>query len=134
MTGVQTCALPICEGQWIVYSPDDALVGLTLDALAKRYPSLEDTLPATGATLAVLAPKQLADLAQQEAFRVLEPEQEALYQAARGRLLPRLAALSKLPTARAVANGAPDANGWVAVDWQPLTAPAAVPAKTASAQ
>ena len=122
------------EGQWIVYSPDDALVGLTLDALAKRYPSLEDTLPATGATLAVLAPKQLADLAQQEAFRVLEPEQEALYQAARGRLLPRLAALSKLPTARAVANGAPDANGWVAVDWQPLAAPAAAPAKTASAQ
>lgn len=126
------------EGQWIVYSPDDELVGLTLDALAKRYPSLEDTLPANGSTLAVLAPQQIADLAQKEAFRVLPPEQEVLYQAARSRLLPRLAALRKLPTARAVANGAPDANGWVAVDWQPLAAPAAapaaVPAKTASAQ
>ena len=121
------------DGQWIVYSPDDALVDLALDALGKRYPSLGDTLPAQGGTLAVFGPKEIADLAQTEAFRVLPPEQEVLHQAARSHLLPRLAALRKLPAARAIARGAPDANGWIAIDWQALAAPAA-PAKTASVQ
>ena len=37
-------------------------------------------------------------------------------------LVPRLDALAKLPPSRAVANGQPDADGWVAVDWEALGA------------
>jgi uncharacterized protein YfaA (DUF2138 family) len=69
-----------------------------------------------------LAPKQLADLIQREAFAVLSPDQELFVQAANTHLLPRLNALRKLPSARAVAQGTPDASGWVGVDWQPLAA------------
>lgn len=108
------------QGQWITFSPDDALVDQALDAQARRYPSVLEGLPPKSATLAVLAPKQMADLIQREAFAVLPREQEVLRQAAETHLVPRLNALRKLPSARAVAQGAPDATGWVVVDWQPL--------------
>jgi uncharacterized protein YfaA (DUF2138 family) len=108
------------QGRWIVFSPDDKLVDLALDTQARRYPSLADALPAQTATLAVLAPRQIADLAQREAFEVLPPEQELFQQAAQTHLVPRLNALRKLPSARAVATGKPDSLGWVAVDWQPI--------------
>ena len=121
-SGEQTTYKPTLarQGRWIVFSPDDALVDLALDAQARRYPSVADTLPAQTATLAVLAPKQIADLAQREAFEVLPPEQELFRQAAKTHLVPRLDALRKLPAARAVATGKPDSMGWVAVDWQPI--------------
>ena len=120
--GEQTTYKPTLarQGRWIVFSPDDALVDLALDAQARRYPSVADALPAQTATLAVLAPKQIADLAQREAFEVLPPEQELFRQAAKTHLVPRLDALRKLPTARAVATGKPDSLGWVAVEWQPI--------------
>jgi uncharacterized protein YfaA (DUF2138 family) len=108
------------QGPWISFSPDDALVDQALDAQARRYPSVRDGLPPQSATLAVLAPRQMADLIQREAYAVLPPEQELFRQAANTHLLPRLNALRKLPNARAVAQGEPDAQGWVGVDWQPL--------------
>ncbi|WP_348014271.1 DUF2138 family protein [Roseateles sp.] len=120
--GEQTSYRPTLarQGRWIVFSPDDTLVGLALDAQARRYPSVADALPAQTATLAVLAPRQIADLAQREAFQVLPPNQELFLQAAKTHLVPRLDALRKLPAARAVAAGKPDSLGWVAVDWQPI--------------
>lgn len=108
------------QGRWITFSPDDALVDLALDAQARRYPNAADALPAQSPTLAVITPKQVADLAQRETFDVLPPEQEIFRQAAKTHLVPRLDALRKLPAARAVAMGTPDSMGWVAVDWQPL--------------
>jgi uncharacterized protein YfaA (DUF2138 family) len=109
------------QGRWVTFSPDDKLVELALNTQAKRYPGVVDTLPpAAGTTLAVGAPAQIADLLQREAFAVLPASQEVLRQAAQQHLVPRLDALRKLPPARAVAQGAADGNGWVAVDWQPM--------------
>ena len=110
------------QGRWLTFSPDDALVDQALDAQARRFPSVADSLPVGPATLAVIAPRQVADLARREAFEVLPPEQELFRRAAERQLVPRLDALGKLPTARAVATGTPDAEGWVAVEWQPLSA------------
>ncbi|WP_159445482.1 DUF2138 family protein [Rhizobacter sp. OV335] len=110
------------QGRWLTFSPDDALVDQALDAQARRFPSVADSLPVGPATLAVIAPRQVADLARREAFEVLPPEQELFRRAAERQLVPRLDALGKLPTARAVAAGTPDAEGWVAVEWQSLSA------------
>lgn len=112
------------QGRWITFSPDDALVDQALDAQARRFPSVADSLPAARATLAVIAPRQVAELARREAFEVLPPEQELFRQAAERQLVPRLDALAKLPPSRAVADGPPDANGWVAVEWQSLASKA----------
>ncbi len=108
------------QGRWISFSPDDALVDLALDAQGRRFPSVADALPAGSPTLAVIAPRQVADLVQREAMAVLPPEQELFRQAAEQHLMPRLAALRKVPSARAVTTRAPDAQGWVPVEWQPL--------------
>jgi uncharacterized protein YfaA (DUF2138 family) len=110
------------QGRWIAFSPDDKLAERALDAQERRYPSLADALPKQGATLAVLVPAQIATLLQREAFQVLPPEKELFRQAAQQHLVPRLDALRKLDAARAVARGAPDAQGWVEIDWQPFDA------------
>lgn len=113
------------QGRWVTFSPDDTLVGQALDAQARRYPSVSEGWPEGPATLAVLAPAQIADLARREAFAVLEPGQGVFRQAAERRLVPRLDALRKLPGVRAVAQGAPDLQGWVGIDWEPLPAASA---------
>ncbi len=113
------------QGRWVTFSPDDTLVGQALDAQARRYPSVSEGWPEGPATLAVLAPAQIADLARREAFAVLEPGQGVFRQAAEQRLVPRLDALRKLPGVRAVARGTPDLQGWVGIDWQPLPAASA---------
>jgi uncharacterized protein YfaA (DUF2138 family) len=107
-------------GPWVVFSPDDALVDLALATQARRYPSVADTLPAAGATLAVLEPRPLADLLDAEMSAVMPAREELLRQAADAQLGPRLATLRGWPAVRAVAAGKPSAQGWVALDWQPL--------------
>ena len=118
------------QDRWLTFSPDDALVELALDAQARRYPSMADALPVTSPTLAVLAPKQIAAMVRRESFEVIGPDQELFRQAAERRLVPRLDALGRLPAVRATTTGSPDAQRWVALDWQPL---APVPAAAAVA-
>ena len=132
--GEQTLYRPTLalQDRWVTFSPDDALVELALDAQARRYPSMADGLPATSATLVVLVPKQIATMARRESFEVIGPDQELFRQAAEKRLVPRLDALGRLPAVRATTTGAPDAERWVALDWQPL-APVAGTAPTAAA-
>ena len=108
------------QGRWVTFSPDDTLVAQALDAQARRYPGVSEGWPEGPATLAVLAPPQIADLARREAFAVLEPGQELFRQAAERRLVPRLDALRKLAGVRAVASGTPDSQGWVGIEWQAL--------------
>ncbi len=112
------------QSNWVSFSPDMALVSLARDTQSKRFPSVADATPSTAnvGTLAVVTPKLLADMAQEEAFAVLPPKQELLHQAARQHLIPRLNALRQLPASRAVPDGKPDAQGWVAVSWQALKA------------
>jgi len=111
-------------GDWWLFSPDDALVARAEDAIARRYPSVADTL-AGQAAVAVAAPAQVAELLRREALAVLPQEQAAMRQAAETQLLPRLAAFGQLPAAQAVPQGSPDAQGWVALDWRPVSAAAA---------
>jgi uncharacterized protein YfaA (DUF2138 family) len=110
------------QDRWISFSPDDGLVDLALDTQSRRYPSIGESMPVGTAFMALLAPKQIADLVQREAFLVLPPGQELFRQAAERHLVPRLNALRKLPTARASVSGLPDANGWVSIDWQAASA------------
>ena len=110
------------SGRWITFSPDDRLVDLAVDAQARRFPSLAEALPAAGSTLAFVAPRPLADLVEREAFAVVGTDQELFRKALQQRLGPRLEALRRLPTGRAVAGGAADAQGWVGIDWQALAA------------
>lgn len=111
------------QGAWIAFSPDDVLADLALAAQSRRYPSLASVLPAGSPALAVLAPAQVADLTQREAFAVLPPGQEIFRQAAKAHLVPRLDAMRRWPAVRVVAQGSPGADGWVPLDWQPLELP-----------
>ncbi len=113
------------DGAWVSFSPDDSLVDLALSAQERRYPSIGDTLPQGAATLAVVAPKQLADLLQREAFAVLPAQQELLRQAAVAHLVPRLNVLRRWPDVHAAPVGTPSAQGWVDVVWTPLVPPVA---------
>jgi len=118
-------------GAWVTFSPDDKLVDLALSAQERRYPSVGDTLPAGAPTLALVAPRQVADLLQREAFAVLPPQQELFHQAATAHLLPRLDALRRWPDVHAAPVGAPSSTGWVDVVWTPVVtaAPAASAAR-----
>jgi uncharacterized protein YfaA (DUF2138 family) len=134
------------QGRIITWSPDDALVELALDTQARRYPGVAEALPPASApqaaqaatasntsngstpepTLLVIDPRQLADLTIRETVQVLPTSQDLFRQAAQRHLAPRLLALRKLAPVRVVAQGRPDAQGWVAVDWLPLAAGADV--------
>ena len=111
------------SGRWISFSPDDTLVELALDAQARRYPSIAASLPSNAPTLAVLSPRQIADLLQREALKVAPVENELFRQAVERQLVPRLNALRKLAPVRALASGSADASGWVGVEWEPIGAP-----------
>jgi uncharacterized protein YfaA (DUF2138 family) len=116
------------EGDWWLFSPDAALVALAADTVARRFPSVADSWGgATNdglTTLAVAAPAQMADLAKRETLAVLTPQQTNFKQAAEQQLWPRLAAFAQLNAVRAVAVGAPDAQGWTNLEWQPTKAAA----------
>ncbi|GAA0760927.1 DUF2138 domain-containing protein [Ideonella azotifigens] len=106
-------------GDWWLFSPDAALVAKAEDAIARRYPSVADTLGG-GNAVAVATPAQIAELMRRETLAVLGANQQDFRQAAETQLLPRLAAFGKLPAAQAVPTGTPDGQGWVPLDWRPL--------------
>ncbi|PTT80891.1 hypothetical protein DBR42_18800, partial [Pelomonas sp. HMWF004] len=106
-------------GDWWLFSPDAALVARAENAIARRYPSVADTLGADAkTTIATAAPAQIAELIHREALAVLPAEQADFRQAAETLLFPRLASFGKLPAAQAVPAGARDTNGWTALRWQ----------------
>jgi uncharacterized protein YfaA (DUF2138 family) len=109
------------EGDWWLFSPDGALVSLAADALARRYPSVNDNLPtASPNVLALATPSELAELLRREALAVLPSSQTLLRQAADTHLAPRLATLAQWAPVMAVTGAATDAQGWTPVEWQEL--------------
>lgn len=108
-------------GDWWLFSPDARLVARAEDAIARRYPSVADTLGGQPA-IAVAAPAGVAELLKREALAVLPPDQAGFRQAAETQLWPRLASFGQLPAVQAVPAGAADAQGWVALDWRPVAA------------
>ncbi len=110
------------QGRHLFFSPDGARVDQALAALSKRYPSLADSLPASGTTLGVLAPRALSQLAESEALVMLPRGAEPIFRGAAERLLlPRLAAVGLYPPYRlALDEAARQRDGWQAVEWQEL--------------
>lgn len=111
------------QGRHLFFSPDGARVDQALAALAKRYPSLADSLPASGTTLGVLAPRALSQLAESESLVMLPRGAEPIFRGAAERLLlPRLAAVGQFaPYRLALDEAARQRDGWQAVEWQELS-------------
>jgi len=108
-------------GDWWLFSPDAQLVAQAEATLQRRYPSVADMVDGDSATtLAVIAPPQVSALVRRESLAVLTSQQALFRQAAEAQWLPRLAAFGKLPAARAVPQGAADAQGWRALQGVPL--------------
>lgn len=110
------------KGRHVYFSPDSRRVDQALLTLAKRYPSVADSLPPGTVTLGVLSPRSLADLGRAEALVMLPRGQEPAFRDAAERLLlPRLLALGRHPAYRLALAGAGDGvAGWQAVEWQEL--------------
>ena len=108
------------KGKHVFFSPDGKRVEQALATVAKRYPSLADSLPAEAVTLGVVSPKALADLGKVEALVMLPREHEPVFRDAAERLLlPRLEALGRHPSYRLTLPAAASA-GWQAVEWQEM--------------
>jgi uncharacterized protein YfaA (DUF2138 family) len=110
------------KGRYLFFSPDAHRVEQALATVAKRYPSVADSLPAEAITLGVLSPKGLAQLGKAEAMVMLPRGQEPIFRDAAERLLwPRLEALGRHPAYRlALPAAAAAGSGWQAVEWQEI--------------
>jgi uncharacterized protein YfaA (DUF2138 family) len=105
-------------GDYVVFSPDGALADLALETVARRMPSVADQVPAAPATFALLTPRVLSGMFQDEALGALSgPGDAALRAAAEAQLPPRMKALATYPPYRLEVAGRPAASGWVRVEW-----------------
>jgi uncharacterized protein YfaA (DUF2138 family) len=107
-------------GDWWMFSPDAALVARAADVVARRYPSVADTIGERDRTVALATPQAVAELAKRETLAVLTPQQADFKQAIERQLWPRLAALARLQPTQAVLSSKADSQGWTALDWQPM--------------
>jgi uncharacterized protein YfaA (DUF2138 family) len=108
------------RGAYVVFSPDGALVDLVLDTLARKNPSVADQMPASGTTLALVTPRPLANMAEQEALAALSGPGDANLRAAAQTHLPsRMKALAGYPPFRLelTARGKTQ-SGWQRVEWR----------------
>jgi uncharacterized protein YfaA (DUF2138 family) len=109
----------MATGAYVVFSPDPALVDLTLDTLARRHPSTADQIAGSGATLVVLTPRGLAEMAEKEIFAALAESEAALQASAKALLPPRMKALAKYPAYRlALPAEGRSQRGWQPVEWR----------------
>ncbi len=108
------------QGNYVVFSPDDALVNLTLDTLARKNPSVADQLPTSKATLALITPRPLSAMAEKEALAALSgPGDANLRAAAQTHLPPRMKALAQYPPYRLELPAKADMqSGWQRVEWR----------------
>lgn len=108
------------RGTYVLFSPDPALVELTLDTLARKHPSTADQIAGSGATLALLTPRSLSEMAGKEMLAALShPGEAALHTSAKALLPARLKALSAYPSYRLVLP--PEGlsrSGWQPVEWR----------------
>ena len=107
------------HGAYVMFSPDTALVELALDTLARKNPSVADQMPVSNATLALITPRPLAAMAEQESFAALSSPGDAnLLAAAQTHLPARMKALAAYPPYRLelAAKGKPQ-SGWQRVQW-----------------
>ncbi|WP_425508295.1 DUF2138 family protein [Tahibacter amnicola] len=107
------------HGDWLLFSPDQALVQNALAVQEKRRPAIADTLPKDHRyTAAVITPQTLTALLGEQVQGDLPAESEPLFQnAAQRLLLPRLEAVGQFAP---VAVSLPDPLATETRSWQPL--------------
>ncbi|MDD4929427.1 MAG: DUF2138 family protein [Gallionella sp.] len=110
-------------GDYVVFSPDGALVDKALDTIARKYPSVADQLPASDTTLALMMPPPLSKMAEQEIFKALNGAADAnLLAAAQTHLPARMLALAAYPPYRLELT--PQRKGeWQRVEWRTAVTP-----------
>lgn len=108
------------NGKLVYFSPDASLVEQALAVSHKRQLAVSDSWPDSGqAAVAVVDPKQLAQMVTHEVDRTLPPEQDEVLRGATDQhLLPKLEAVKKYPPMRLEMHSTPKGAGWIALDWQ----------------
>jgi uncharacterized protein YfaA (DUF2138 family) len=111
------------RGDYVVFSPDGALVDLVLDTLAHKNPSVADQMPVSDATLGVLTPSRLSAMAEKEMLAALSGSGDAGYRAVVEKHLPaRMKALAAYPPYRLEFAGKDSKesmrDGWQRVEWR----------------
>jgi uncharacterized protein YfaA (DUF2138 family) len=118
---VKARATLAAHAEYIVFSPDGALVERVLDTMARKLPSVADQMPTGAGTLALLTPNPLSAMAQHEAIAALSgPGDANLRAAALKHLPPRMKALATYPPYRLELANSPGkmAAGWQPVEWR----------------
>ncbi len=88
-------------GQYVVFSPDGALVDLVIDTLDRTHPSVADQMPASNTTFMLFTPSRLAAMSQKEILAALsDPADANLLAAAQTHLPARMKALAAYPPYR----------------------------------
>lgn len=105
-------------GDYVLFSPDGALVDKALDTIARKYPSVADQLPTSDTTLALMMPHPLSKMAEQEILKALDGAADAnLLAAAQTHLPARMLALAAYPPYRLELT--PQGKGeWQRVEWR----------------
>lgn len=109
-------------GEFILFSPDVALVEKSLDTLARRFPNVNDQVATTGNTLAVFTPKSLSTMANREITRAIDGTGDAnLLAIVQTHLPARMDALSKYDAYKLEISGnLSEERFWYPIEWQPI--------------
>lgn len=112
------------QGDVLMFSMDDTLIEQAVATLEKRYPPLQDVLPADLSVPVYLAPEKLAPLLRQEALQSLPQRLEPVFRnAAETHLWPKLDTLAGYGKVAVTlpADIVPDEQWqWLPVSWKPL--------------
>lgn len=107
------------RGEYVVFSPDGALVDKVLDTLARGHPSVADQVAASDGTLALLTPRSLSEMAGREIMAALSgPGDANLLAAAQTHLPARMHALATYPQYRLeLTSEGKFQESWKNVEW-----------------
>lgn len=117
--GADDGAMLGARGAYVAFSPDHALVEKVLDTLARTHPSVADQMPTSSATLALMTPRPLSAMAEQEMLSALGgPGDENLLAVTQARLPAHIKALAAYPAYRLEIRAQGQSQGnWRAVSW-----------------
>ncbi|TCS38267.1 uncharacterized protein YfaA (DUF2138 family) [Paucimonas lemoignei] len=104
---------------YIVFSPDGALVKLVLDTLRHAHPSVADQMPVSNLMLAQFTPRRLADMVEREALATLrQDDSPELLAIAQSQLPAHTRALAAYPPYRLELVPGKASAGWHPIAWE----------------
>ncbi len=102
---------------FVYFSPDKRLVDLALDTLARKFPHAGEQLASDGATVGLITPRTLSDMAMREALNALAGAGDERLREATKTLLPaRMKAFAQHPPYQVLI----DATKPAQTQWRPL--------------